>query len=731
MQTIRSLGKKFFQILLLILTLFLAPEVLTVKALESDHQETQIQTFTLEDFDIFTDQDFQGVQVDRTFNLALPGNWSFTSEATLTIEFSHSPALNPISSLLVRWNGDPVGSVLLTEENAHNGSLAIQLPPEEINPGFNTLQIEFYMGIAEDFCIDFDNPAVWAVVHKDSSLELSYQEQSQETDLNLAPEILIDSSLLAENKITLIVPPNPGFEITQALARMAANLGDMAEWRNTDISFLTMQEAAAARPMGDLVVIGALDQINASFPELHGQVASLLSSAALNQAARSANDGLVLFQASPFDPAAKALILTGDNLTGVEKSTLAATLESFFVGANGSWSVVRAVPDLPKDPDPERLSISLEDLGLDTQTASGTREQTIEFNLPLSALWDINAEAWLELHFAHSALLNSERSTLSILLNDIPVASLPLKPETAQEGFQEIRVPLKYFKVGENTFTLRANLEPRDSRQDYRDFCTDETYPRSWFTLHADTALVLPEKPEKTSLDLNHFPFGFAEIHTFENFTFIVDSEYSPAALDAMVQLAVAMGKALRGSPAGLNLRALNSFEGDEGFQYHILIGAGANFPTPTWNDRLPLPLDLETGAPQPEPSILELDTPAGIQAVIQAFQEGENIFLLFSASDPEDLPAAGRFLADPAARSALAGNLAILTAPDQAMSFQVPPEKAPGAAETAPPSDPDSPLQLGGQSFWIVRISIGLGIASVIALVIALVLKNRNADEV
>ena len=94
--------------------LFLIASLLTgvfsVQALSGQLQETRTETFTLEDFEILTDQNFQGVQVDRTFNLALPGDWTFPSEATLSIRFSHSTALSPISSMNVRWNDNFVGS---------------------------------------------------------------------------------------------------------------------------------------------------------------------------------------------------------------------------------------------------------------------------------------------------------------------------------------------------------------------------------------------------------------------------------------------------------------------------------------------------------------------------------------------------------------------------------------------------------------------------------------------
>jgi hypothetical protein len=632
---------------------------------------------------------------------------------------------------LVSWNSEPIGSTLLTEENAQNGVLEIAISPENLNKGFNALQIEFFMGIVEDFCIDYDNPAVWAVVHKDTSITLTYQKQAQESDLKLAPEILIDSSPLAENTITLIVPPDPGLEISQALARMGAKLGRMADWRNTDIHFMTMDQASVARPAGDLIILGTLDQINASFSDLYSQFTVLLSETIMNQVSVRTNDGLVFFQPSPFDPQAKVLTLTGDSLEALDKSVSAATLSSFYEGSSGTWSVVKSVPDLPEVPGSGELSFSLEDLGMGPQTASGTREQTIEFNLPLSAHWDVNTEAWLELHFAHSELLNSERSTLSVLLNDIPVASIPLTPDTATDGFEEIRIPLRYFRVGNNTFTLRANLEHRDSRQDARDFCTDETYPRAWITIHPDTAVVLPEAPGQLTLNLGSFPFGFADVYSYKNFSFVLGSQDTNAALSAMLDIAVSMGKALRGHPAGLSVRSFDEYEQAEGIKFHIMIGASEQMATSSLNDQLLIPIDPAAGSLQPNTTTLKIETPADILAVLQAFfDERGNIFLLLTGQDPQALAAGAALLTDPAARAALDGNLAVLTASDRAVSYQVSSGQQASGADLPPSPGEDQPLRLDEQSIWLVRISIGLVILSVIILIIALILKKPNAGE-
>jgi hypothetical protein len=572
------------------------------------------------------------------------------------------------------------------------------------------------------------------VVHNNTAINVTPQIVPRETELSLAPEILIDSSLLAENQVTLIIPSDPVIQDLNALAVMATKLGQLADWRNTAIDVMTIEEAIQAQPTGNLVLIATVGQIQNFAPTLIPEIISALelytNGASLRPPITSDN-GLVFFQVSPFDPRYHILSLTGVTAEAVENSARAAAFDSLFEQSEGTWAVVRDVPEAEPGDTNSNLTISMESLGYEDITAFGTQEQTIQFNLPLSALWNIDSEAWLDLRFRHSQLLNRERSTLNIMVNSIPVASVALSPDNANNGYEEVRIPLRFLEVGENIITLQANMQFTDNVTDIQRYCTDDTFPRAWLTVRSDTAVRFPDVSEQTPLSLSNFPYGFTNPYSFEGFAYAIPADDGIAAFTALSDIAVAFGKAMLGNPADIDLLfSDNDFSQYEDYDHVVLIGTIQNLLGEELNSRLPLPIDLETGLLQTNNTVLAADTTTGIGSYFQTFKDSQAIiYLVVAANDPQGLVSAGKLLSEPGIRSNLDGNLAVVSAPNNASAYQVEPSGPKSDQQPQGGSEPAT-ITIAGQSVWILRVAIGVLAISVVALVIALFRKDNRGGE-
>ena len=164
-------------------------------------------------------------------------------------------------------------------------------------------------GIADDFCEDMDNPAVWAVVHKSTSLTLYPLAASPDLDLNVLPTPFVDSSPLMDNQITLIVPDNPGAGDLNALAAVSAALGSISEgWKPLDVQTLNVSSALSQKPEGNLVMIGEPGELNKL-------------TTAVNVDMRSGS-GILAEVISPFDPTALLLAVSGVSQADGRKSRL-------------------------------------------------------------------------------------------------------------------------------------------------------------------------------------------------------------------------------------------------------------------------------------------------------------------------------------------------------------------------------------------------------------------------
>lgn len=696
-----------------------------------DNQESAISgIYTLADFNYQTDINFQGVDETRTFGITFPKNWAFSEPALLTISFSHSDVLDPASSLFVDWNGERIGTTGLSNDNAQLGTLEITIPAEKLIQGYNALTIGFFMGVSEDFCTDYKNQSVWAVVHNDTSIAITPVIIARETQLNTAPDILVDSSLLADNTVTLIVPASPSRQHLNALAVTATKLGQLADWRNISVQTMTIQEARVTKPAGNLILFATLEEIESFSAGLLPEINDIYDQySELNPLEQ--DDGVISLQKSPFDNDYHLLALTGVTPDAMEKSARAAAFNELYEQSNGTWAVVRHLTDISESVS-NPLAVSFADLGYRDQSVTGTREQTIQYSLPISTLWTVDSEAWIDLHFTHSELISRDLSPVTVLINSIPIASFELSSANAEDGYKEIRIPLRYFNVGDNIITFKVNMQFSDDVMLMQESCIPGATPRAWLNISADSTIRLPDVAKKISLDLGHFPYGYSDPFTFNGFVFGVPSTLDNTGMNGLAEIAVTFGKATFGNPASIDLLFLNEdLTQFDGYNHVVLLGTTETMVNETLNGLLPLPLDEETGLPQNNSSVLIVETPSGIQTFLETFQSDQlTPYLVLISNNMAGIELAGEFLADPAVRYTLSGNAAVITSVENASSYQL--ETTGKSSGELPQASTEEPFAIltNYQSIWVVRVAIGMAGLSLVILLIALFRKKPSSKE-
>ncbi len=704
-----------------------------VIAADTPSQSALKDTYTLADFNYRTDINFQGVLVDHTFNITIPENWELTSDITLKIHFAHSSALQESSSMAVDWNQERLGSTLLKKSTADHSIFIVTIPAEKVLLGYNALQIEFYMGIMDDFCNDYDNPAVWAVVHNDTSLEFSHDIVAKDLNLRDVPNLLMDSSLLAENKVTLILPDQPDLAHLNALAVFGTKLGQLADWRKADVNFMTSSEAKKTKPDGNLVLFGTNDEVLAFNNDLGTGIANILDAYQSGSSSRTPiaeDDGLVMLQPSPFDDRYHVLTLSGQTSAAVEKSARGAAFETLFTQSTGTWTIVRTLPK--SNMVGGQLSLTLEDLGYTDMTTYGTQEQTFQFNLPLSSTWSVDSEAWLDLHFNHSALLNRSRSTLSVLINSIPISSIALTPENAEDGYEEVLIPLRYLEIGNNSITLQANMSYTSNVTDMENYCTDNTNSRAWLTVHASSAIRFPDVSQQTPLNISSFPYGFADPYNFEGFAFALPESLGESGFNALTDLAFTLGKAMLGNPTDIQLVYTgNNQDSYNEFNYVVFLGKVRDLVAAGLNDNLPISFDVNSGQLEPNDTIMQVDNGVGHPAYMEAFATDQNtVMLALVGSDAQALMNAGEFLSQSGFGTATEGNVAVINSPDNGSVYLAGDFESAATITQADSRTTLATLAAGDQSIWVLRVAVGTLAISVIVLLIALFRKNKHGNE-
>jgi len=728
------LSTKFLGVAVFIALLFPFQPALFVKAQTATPTGAENISFTLNDLGYTSDDEYQGVLVSRTYDVNLPVSWSYTQPATVTVRFSHSPSLNSHSSLAADWNGVRVGSVLLDPSNVDQGSLQLTIPATALVAGYNSLTLQFYMGISDNFCDDFDNPAVWAVVHNTTSFELAYSPQPASLDLHGLPGFLIDPSLIRKNTVTLVLPNQPTAAELNAATLVSAKLGQMADWRTLDVKALPLEQFKAQSPAGNVIFIGTAQHLAAQtatlLPSFTGTGDSLQLKD-LNSQAIAADSGVLWLQASPSDPTASWLTVTGATDAALQKAASAFATTSAFDRLSGPLGVILNTPSVAATANASPgLTYSLADLGYADIVATGMRQQTSYINFPVQLAFNSQGEATFKLIFSHSTQLNPDRSSLDVLVNSVPVTSIGLNSQNAQNAEADIQIPLRLFKLGSNTITLNGNIQVNQSTEQSTLYCTDKYYSDSWLTVDSDSTLSFPAGTGQKTASLTGYPTLYLGSASLANLAFVVPDSTDWATAATVLQVANRLGRTAVGDQlASAVIPASQEASSTAQRPYEIVVGLPAQNPViMQLNDLLPQPFEADKVTPKPLSGVVSISPASGSLGYIESlFTKDGQYRLVLTATSDEGLGWIANVLNTPSLYKDFDGNLAVLSSSTE-VAFLTINSATSLVSNQAPAATPSTPQ--GGLSqypSWVIWLAVIIFVLSLGALLFIRLMRNRK----
>ncbi|HNT53541.1 MAG TPA: cellulose biosynthesis cyclic di-GMP-binding regulatory protein BcsB [Anaerolineaceae bacterium] len=150
------------------------------------------------------------------------------------------------------------------------------------------------------------------------------------------------------------------------------------------------------------------------------------------------------------------------------------------------------------------VEIPLQTLNSDEPLQLQGLVSSVSLELVIPPSYTLTGNAWLQLTIQSSPLLDSERSSLTIKLNNLNITTLKTS-ELAASPLQ-ISLPPNALKTGSNALTFTAALFlPTDQEND----CRNWNDPARWLNFSPDSALHLDLTPTSVIYDLT----GFAEIY--------------------------------------------------------------------------------------------------------------------------------------------------------------------------------------------------------------------------
>ncbi|MGB4595824.1 MAG: cellulose biosynthesis cyclic di-GMP-binding regulatory protein BcsB [Anaerolineaceae bacterium] len=699
--------------------------------------DEQHVVFTLNDLGYTSDDEYQGVLVSHQYDVNLPASWDFLQSGLVTISFSHSDLLNPYSSLAVDWNDTRIASVLLDSSNADHGMLQFEIPADQLVSGYNKMSLHYYMGIRDDFCEDFDNPAIWAVVHNTTSFDLRYTIKDFDPDLYRLFDRIIEPSALSQNSITLVLPTRATTAELEAAALVSAKLGQVANWRSLELKTLPLELLSELKPTGTLIIIASAEQLSAlseSFlPPLTGTGTGLLMQDR-NGNVIDANAGVLWVQKSPYDPHAIGVVVTAANPEGLQKAGRAFATSTAFDRLSGQLGIILNVPQPEEDVSGATpgLTYSLLDLGYHDIVAMGTNQQSINLSVPVHRVFDSLGDASLKLIFSHSDILNPDLSSISILVNNVPVSSIQLTNENTRNAEVEIKIPLRMFTLGSNLITIISNIHVDDSIVESNLYCTDEYYTDSWLTISETSSFAFPSEVGKNTASLAGYPDVYFGSPTLSNLALIVPDAPDWTTSATVLTVANRIGRSAKGDQLLLTVLPASAQESDLPEKpFQILVGLPSqNSAIMKANDLLPQPFEEDGITPVTIEGYADIVPASGDLGFIQTlFTDQGKYQMVLTATSPIGLEWVAKAMDTPTIYQSFTGNLVVLTGTEQVASFTFPTATSPalGLSSESIPANKD---QANQNPDWVVILAGSIVIISLGVLLLNWLLIKRSANE-
>ncbi len=685
-----------------------------------------------------------GPQDAATLVFGLPADWKFNADGTLQLDLGVSfntfagaavgqgTAGSVGGTLTILFNRRAVGSFPLNQ----NGEIQeiVTIPLSALTPvrSDGRMEISFVLDSGLSCYI---NQQMNVFIHLSSNLLIPHEVTLPDTNLARFPFPLFQRTFFPESAL-IVIPDQPSASDLQAALTLSAGLtnltGNDLALDLTNVSELTLEQKAATH----LILVGLSSNLplaNLGLPLAPAADASL--------PLENLDDGVVQMVNSPWNPAKVVMVVTGNSETGVIKAARATTTGFLRPNAAPNLAIIQ---DVQPDPVPVSVPIdqTLADLGYGNDSFNSTSAffdtniVSYRFYIPPGQI--TTDQAYFELIFGHSALLNYDRSGVVVLLNSQPIGSIRFNDTYAAQSMNpvKINIPASATLPGYNRLDVRVDLVPND-------ICVTTNLDALYFTIWPESSLHLPLGPVVISpiaaLDLSAYPAPFVFDPTLENTAFVLQRDNADAWRGAL-KIAGLMGERANGSLTNLSVFFADEATPEQLTDYNVLlVGRPSQMPLfGQFNEQLPAPFDLGTDTATERNVQVTFRIPEnaslGYIQMMTSPWNAERILMLAAGNNSTGITQASAALVDSALRSRLAGNFAvisgtqILTADTRLAPVNPDTILTPAAVDVvAVPGKIDLTPPAVERPAWIAPVIIGVLVLIVIILLIVVISSARR----
>jgi cellulose synthase operon protein B len=526
-------------------------------------------------------------------NLYLPADWKLTGgtiELDLTAFFGgiglkSSEDTDQLlgGALEVTFNGKALDTVSLDHKGDYH--VTIPLTEEVLLSAKKDGHHEFRLSLDSALSCRFDTQTN-ITVHGTSSFNLLHEVVPLPIDLRLFPYPLFQQSIVPD-VATVVVPDKPAAEELQAALAVMAGLGRLTSGKIEATLIPIGQLTDEIRNTTHLILVGKPDHLPIlpaiTLPASPGKAGFELKEA-------KPNDGLIQIALSPWNPSRVVLVVTGNSDRGVAKAGQAVSSGVIRVGERPDLAIVADVQPVVEEVIPVSQDQTFADLGYSDNELAQRGTNWAEYVFYVPADKTTTPEAYLDIIFNHSSLLDYSQSGMAISLNGESIGSLQFSEESTKQKSEKFTIPRHILRSGPNTLLVRVELIPNLN-------CTNPNMETLWLKFWPESSLHLPliDNPIEigNAFDLDNYPEPFVFNPTLGDIAIVLPSA-DPASWQVAARLAFDLGRRTPGSLRELAVVFGNEIPQEIRQERHLLIiGKASQLPIiAELNELLPAPFE-------------------------------------------------------------------------------------------------------------------------------------------
>jgi cellulose synthase operon protein B len=697
-----------------------------------------------------TDNLMRGPYGTQNLRFGLPVNWSFKQGASLQLIITTSVVTSSSQAVA---DGQSTGATLnvtvdkqsiatVPLQAGSNVTYNVPIPGSALQSPLSDGRHEVILFL--DAGNDCNNPGrqTSIVIMGASTITIPFSETEPAIDLTALPRPIFQRDSIFPVNVVMVIPDAPSAGEMQAALTVAASFGRMSGG-SMAVNLVPMSTLTPeVRTESELIFVGK----SSSLSLLQG--ATLPSPLQGNKFAAPGmqqDDGLLQMAVSPWNTGRAILVVGGNTDAGVIKA--AQALSSTNIQTVGDRSLAIIADVLPPASNgqinssvPQEMN-TLGDLGYGilTMNGAGRSETSVRFNVPPGFV--TTEDAYLDLTFNHSGLLDFNRSGLTIFMNGNLIGSLLLSEQSATTNTQRIKIPASSLTPNSNELRFQVDLAPLSQ-------CSFLDTSNIWFSILPESVINLPLSQATADTaaprDLGSYPYPFTGEPTLSNLNFVLPKN-DPATWNTAAQIALQMGRQATGalfSPGAV-------FDGEipdnvRNNSNMIVVGLPTKMKIiDELNKSLPAPFDPGTNVAVLKGQQVAYRFPAdanlGFLQLMQSPWNSNNTIMTVNGTTPEGVQQAGNALIDSILRSRLKGNFVLvnnqtMSVADTRTGLGLAGASADGNASAEIPvtsgqsnstQGPNNALA-GNSVGWIPMVIGGLLVIIVVVMIIAALTRRR-----